>query len=259
MSLDEEIDRLYGLPLEEFVRERDQAARAARKAGRREEAEALARVRKPPIAAWAINRLARDRRRDVDLLLDSGKRLLDAQRAVLEGKERTELDQARSSLDRAVARLVGAAKVLLEGRASDTTLGKIDETLRLAAISEEGREHLARGTFQETMQGTGWDLLEGLAAELPARSPASKPPIRKKPDRSPGPSRGEREAARAALREAQERRRAAAAALREAEREQAAARRDLDRADARLNQARRALADADNEVARLERKLRGQR
>jgi hypothetical protein len=256
MALEDEIDRLYGLPLEEFTRERDQAARAARKAGRREDADAIARLRKPPIAAWAINRLARDRRRDVDLLLDSGKRLLDAQRAVLEGKERRELDQARSSLDKAVARLVGAARVLLEGRASEATLGKIDETLRLAAITTDGREQLARGTLAETMQGTGWDLLESLAAELPARPAARKPAARAKPARQARRSRAELDAARAAVREAQGRRREAAAAVREAEREQAAARRAVDRADARLDEARRSLAKAEDDVAQAEQMLR---
>jgi hypothetical protein len=255
MALEDEIDRLYGLPLEEFTRERDLAARAARKAGRREEAGEIARLRKPPVAAWAINRLARDRRRDVDLLLDSGKRLLDAQRAALEGGGRKELDQARASLDKAVARLVSAGKVLLEGRASEATLGKIDETLRLGAITTDGREQLARGTLTDTMQGTGWDLLEGLAAEL--QSPAASKRARARPKAKPSATaRAELEAARAAVRTAGERRGEAADAVREAERGLATARRSLGAAEARLEDARRALAKADGEVEEAKRKLR---
>ena len=266
MALEEEIGRLYGLPLEEFVRQRNEAAREARRSGRREEAEAIARLPKPTIVAWAVNQLARDKRKEVDLLLDSGKRLLDAQRSSLEGHGRKELDRARQSLEKAAARLVSAAKVMLEERAGEATLERIGETLRSAAISAEGRERLATGTLTEAMSGTNWDVLESLAAGLPPVRTAEKSPARKKssPRKSEGSgptsaSSGELSSAREAVREAQGRQREAARSVREAEQERTRARRALDDAEESLEKARRALSRADDEVARARAKLPGRR
>jgi hypothetical protein len=267
VALGEEIGRLYGLPLEEFVRQRNEAAREARRSGRRDEAEAIARLPKPTIVAWTVNQLARDKRKEVDLLLDSGKRLLDAQRSSLEGHGRKELDRARESLEKAAARLVGAAKILLEERAGEATLERIGETLRSAALSAEGRERLATGTFTEAMSGTNWDVLESLAAGLPPRRKAERAPAAKKSSSrsaskgsgSTSASSGELRATREAVREAQGRQREAARSAREAEQERARARRALDDAEESLEKARRALARADDEVARARAKLPGRR
>ena len=69
MVLDEIIDRLYGLPLSEFTRERDRAARELRSEGRRAEADELKALRKPTAAAGAINRLVREHAADVRAFL----------------------------------------------------------------------------------------------------------------------------------------------------------------------------------------------
>src|SRR5512142_3207595 len=51
-------DRLYALPPEQFVAARNEAVAAARKAGDRDTAEAVAALRKPTQAAWLVNLLA---------------------------------------------------------------------------------------------------------------------------------------------------------------------------------------------------------
>lgn len=48
---EEMADRLYGLPLQDFVRERDEAVREARKAGNREDAARIGALTKPTVAA----------------------------------------------------------------------------------------------------------------------------------------------------------------------------------------------------------------
>jgi hypothetical protein len=250
VALETDVDRLYALPLEAFTPERNEAARAARREGRRDEAEAIARLPKPTIAAWAINQLARRERAGIDALLEAGTKLLDAQRASLEGRGREELDQARVLVDESVAALVVSASRLLEGRASDATLARIEGTLRVAPLSPEGRERLSRGTFTAEMQSTGWDLLEGLAAALPARAPGSARSTRGATVRPPKASpRADRTSERAAEKAAVSRQREAARALREAEREQARVRRELEAADARVEKARDALAKADAALA----------
>src|SRR6185503_7823939 len=57
---DAEAERLYVLDPEEFVAARDAAVKALRGDGKRAEAAAVAKLRKPSVAAWVVNRLARD-------------------------------------------------------------------------------------------------------------------------------------------------------------------------------------------------------
>jgi hypothetical protein len=54
-----ELDDLYGVPLDRFVPERAALVRALRSAGEREQAAAVAALRKPSVAAWAVNQLVR--------------------------------------------------------------------------------------------------------------------------------------------------------------------------------------------------------
>ncbi|MGQ0618079.1 MAG: hypothetical protein ACT4PW_14010 [Acidimicrobiia bacterium] len=58
---DDEIVALLSLPLDRFVAARDARARELRASGRREEAAALAKVRKPLRPVWALGQLGRER------------------------------------------------------------------------------------------------------------------------------------------------------------------------------------------------------
>jgi hypothetical protein len=238
----DELAHLYGLPLEEFVPARNEAAKAARKAGDADAAGAIAALRKPTVAAWAVNQLARRNRRDVDLLLDSGKRLLDAQRTSLEGGGRDQLDAARAGLEGAVERLVAAARDLLGASASDATLGRVTETLRAAALSPDGRPLLASGTLTKELQETGWELLSGLA---PATAPSPRG------DDAPAEAKKKRkQALRAELRAARERRTELARRLREAKRDEEKTMRQLERAREAIRALEAELAEVDDAIER---------
>lgn len=178
MTLDDALDELYGAPLEDFVAER---ARLAKKLGG-DEAKELAKARKPNVAAWALNQLARRERRDVDLLLDSGHRLRQAQAGVLRGAEKATFEDARRKETDALKRLTKAAERLLRdqrGAASAAVLQQINEGLRAAAVTEDARELLARGRFTEPPKASGFDAFAGI--DVPARSRrAAAPPPKKK-------------------------------------------------------------------------------
>src|SRR6478752_1021545 len=105
MDLDDALDELYAAAPGDFVAERSRLAKALKADGRGEEAAELAKVRKPPLAAWVLNQLARRNRRDVDLLLDSGNRLREAQAGVLGGADRDSLARAAAAQREAVHRL----------------------------------------------------------------------------------------------------------------------------------------------------------
>lgn len=183
MTRDEALDELYGAALDEFVAERKRLAKKLDG----DDAKDIAALRKPNVAAWVLNQLARRERRDIDLLLDAGHRLRQAQAGVLRGGEKESFEDARRKESDALKRLAKAAERLLRdarGSASASTLKKIDESLRAAAITEEGRELLARGRFTEPLRASGFDAYTGI--DVPKRAPAkkakAKPAAKPKPD-----------------------------------------------------------------------------
>jgi hypothetical protein len=128
VTADAVIDRLYGLPPEEFVSARDLAVRDLRAAGERAEAARVKELRRPTAAAAAVNRLVRGHRADVKRFLAAADALQKAQlagrnvetatrreRQALDKLVRAGGDQVRQSL-RAAAVDTAAARQLLEAR-----------------------------------------------------------------------------------------------------------------------------------------------
>jgi hypothetical protein len=233
-DLEQAAEQLYGAELADFVEMRKRLAKELRDAGNRADADALAKLRKPSVAAWTLNQLARRQRRDVDLLLDAGHRLREAQAGVLQGSEKESFDQSRKTERDALQRLMREAESLLagHGKASANVLNQVRESLRTAAISTTGRELLARGRFIEPSRAEGFDIVSELAGDVPRTRPESRP----------APDRQADAEARTAVREAKER-------LREAE---TRARRSAKAADALQAEADEARAVAEAESAEIE-------
>ncbi len=171
-DLDNDIDRLYAAPRDQFVRDRNALARKLRQSGDKTTASEVAALRKPTLVAWTVNQLAHTKRRDVDLLLDAGKRIIDAQQASISTGGRSELDAAQTSLRKAVNGLTEAAGAILGPDAGKATLTRIAETLRTAATAATGRELLARGRLETELSETGWEIV---AAFTPAPRGKSRP------------------------------------------------------------------------------------
>jgi hypothetical protein len=245
LDLDKELDRLYGVPPEEFVTERGRIERALRDEGRGDEAGDVKALAKPSTAAWVVNQLARERRKDVDRLLAAGKALRSAQQAAVAGKGTNGFDEAREEEAEARRSLTEGAESLLAAggrKASRQVLDQVDATLRAAAVGDEGRELLDRGRFVRELEAGGFELLAGLGpagggarASGPARAPAGKQSL---------------ERARGDAKDARTRAREAAGALRDAEREAAKARKALDAAERAADEAR---GEADEAALALER------
>jgi hypothetical protein len=170
VTLEEALDQLYGVEPDAFVAERKRLARELKDAGDRQAADAVAKARKPTVAAWALNQLTRMHRRDVDLLLDAGHRLRQAQEGVVGGADRVTFEQAQKTERDALRRLTQQAAELLGG-SSTQSLSQVKSTLRTAAVSEDGRELLARGRFTVPLEAEGFDVFGTLPPALPpARS-----------------------------------------------------------------------------------------
>jgi len=242
-DLEQELDELYGRPLEEWTKARNDLATRLRKAHQSAQAETVRGLRKPSVAAWAVNQLARREQGRVAALLDAGARLRAAQEEALRGRGgAADVTAAARGEREAVRDLVAAARTILEeagNAASQPTLDRISQTLRAAAVDETGREQLARGRLEEELKGVGF-------GSLTAVKPAARP---RKDELKRARERVNelRAAARSAGRDAREAEAEADRAAREAEsaRERA---RDL-RAEA--ERAATALSDAEAEAERL--------
>src|SRR5436305_1927347 len=156
---EETVDRLYGLPLDEFTAERDAAAKELRADGSREAADAVRKLRKPSVPAWALNQLARRRSGEVERLIAAGDELRDAQEKVYKGGgARERLRGAVEAEREAVGSLLGEARELLdaEGRTpSQQVLDRIRDTLHAAATDERVRDELLAGRLVEHAQPGG--------------------------------------------------------------------------------------------------------
>jgi len=221
-----EAERLYGLPLDEFTAARDELAKELRKDGRREEATEIAALRKPVLAAWVVNMLARDERADV-------RRLVDAAAAIRSGREGTD-GELRETLER----LTGAARKLLEaeGRSPDAVLQQVASTLRAGAASEP--DLLLAGTLAQTLEASGFGAMAGASLAPTTRRARAEKTEQPKVDRRAV------ERARRALADARDEARRLERAANAAEREARKARAAAETARERVAEAEARLAEA---------------
>ena len=170
-SIDSEIDRLYGLALEEFTKERDALARKLRADGNRDDAASVAELRKPVLAAWVVNQLARERRADVEALVE-------AAAAIRAGKPDAD-ERFRTTAD-GLAR--AAREVLAEAgrRSSDAVLRDVATTLRAASAADP--DGLLAGRLTEPVEATGFEAMAGAAPRRPA---FRRPAVGRRSSRSP--------------------------------------------------------------------------
>jgi hypothetical protein len=166
-----EIDRLYALPLDEFTHERDELAKRLRKDGDRDTAAAVKALKKPSVAAWAINQARRDRPDDVRTLLDVTEELHRVYSGIGSAGARERLGDAADMQRDLVRSLTRCAAQLLEAGghgASDATLTKVADTLRAAALDEELRGEIAAGRVVKERRAAGLGL-EAMPKKAPRK------------------------------------------------------------------------------------------
>jgi hypothetical protein len=250
VGLDSEIDRLYGVPLDEFVRERDELAKRLRREGEREAADEVKRLRKPSAGAWALNQAVRRRSKETKALLAAGERLREAHEALLSGGDPAALRDAMQEERALAGALADCAEAIASetGKSGPALRERVRSTLHAASVDEEAREELTRGRFVREREAVGLGPFgAGAAPAAPRRSPAKSKKATSKSTATA--DRGGREAAKreeAAAREREEE-------LAEAEEALAEARAALEDAEeshsetaTRLQAAREAVGEAED-------------
>lgn len=222
-----EADDLYGLPLDRFIPERGALAKTLRADERRDEAADVAKLRKPSVAAWAVNQLVRTQGKAVKALFGAGDGLRAAQEKLLAGRGDGAALKAANERERAaVDGLVDTGRGLLSSEGhelSASIVERVADTLHAAALDPEARELVRAGRLEKELRHVGLGLGEGVFAAPPA--PPKKGKAAAKPakePKTPAPA----EPAKPAKRDpkAHERAKAQRAEAKRAETERAAAR-----------------------------------
>jgi hypothetical protein len=244
-------DDLYGLPLERFVPERSALARELRTSGRREEASAVAALRKPSVSAWLVNQLVRSQHHAVEDLFAAGNALRDAQSGVLAGSAQAPaLRQATERERAAVDALLDKARGLLSSdghEPSRVILDRVAETLHAAALDDDARKLIGGGRLERELRHVGFGA--GLGAHAPPSGP--RPPAGRDPGRAEK-AKQRADVDKRAARERAKARKVAQAAEAEARRAAGRAARALRTAEQRRERAAETLRQAEEGLAQAQ-------
>ncbi|MGW8597349.1 hypothetical protein ACWGLB_00280 [Streptomyces sp. NPDC055893] len=246
MDVEEVAEELYGLRPAEFVAARDTYVARARAAKDARAAKAIAALRRPSLAAWAANRLARQRQPEAQQFLALGETLREAHRT-LDAEQLRAASGQRQQLITALARTAGALAGEAGLSVSDTVLHEIEQTLHGVLADRHLAEQWSRGRLVKTPEA-----VVGFPPVAPEAVPAARAPAAATAEATgtagTATATDSEEAAGAAEQPAPKRRPARGADARR--------RRELERARVReLERARTAAEEADGEVALREREL----
>jgi len=153
MSVLEEAEALYGLPLAEFTPARDARVKALR-ASDRELADAIKALKKPSLAAWVLNLLVRREPDQVAQLISLGASLRDAAES-LDGAQLRELTKQRRQLTAAVT-TVARRHALGEGhKVTESVADEVEATLTAAMLDGGAAAAVRSGLLVRAFSTTG--------------------------------------------------------------------------------------------------------
>jgi hypothetical protein len=179
-DLDTAVDALYARPLDEFIAARDAAVRQATDSGDRLGAARVKRLRKPSVAAWVINQVAREHPDEIGALAALGDEL----RAATQDRDRARiraLDHLRRERTDALVRAVREAGEMGGRSVSSAVLDRMTESLTAAVMDPDAAAVVRAGRLSRALQHVGFGIVdeEGEEAELvelrPATSEAGRP------------------------------------------------------------------------------------
>lgn len=159
------MQRLYAVGPDEFLATRRQLVQVAKAAGASEAAAEIGRLRKPSVAAWAVNLVARAHPERIAELVDVGTRMRLAQSHL----DTATLSALRPSRDALVAAFTAAAhqEVAAAGRSlSSAGQQEVRDTVIAALASEDASAAVVSGQLTRSLSYSGFgevDVSEAVA------------------------------------------------------------------------------------------------
>jgi len=249
-DVEDEINRLYQLPLNEFTAARNALAK---RLGRT--APPIKTLQKPAVPAWAVNQLYWKHRGIYDRLIEAAERLRVAHRKVLAGKS-SDLRDTETALRVAVRAAMGKVQTILDESGQPSTPATqraVSETLEALPSAEPA------GRLSRPLKPLGFEALAGVKvrpAFLDTRTgtPAQPAAIdREAAKRAAASERREAEAALRAEAKEKERQRAKLAAERKAQAALERAKKAFEKAEQETERRRDVLQQARDALARVRR------
>lgn len=251
-TLDDRVDELYRGKPEDFVAARDALARQLKAGKDTDAATTVKALRKPTMAAWAVNQLAHTERRSIDRLLDIGDRLRAAHDALIEGRGDADVRSATNDR-RAVVRELTDHAVTMLGPTGEGQRDAIADTLGAAVADRDAGIVVRQGRLAKELDapsGFGGGDLASAFALSPAPARATKPEPKAKPNKRAAKAAGSDDEGAAAETEAAQR-----ADEQKRHEEHARLRSDLEARRAEADEATRAADAAHEEVDHLRQQL----
>lgn len=231
MTLDDVAGELYSLDPGDFVSTRAERAAQARADGDRDLAKAITALRKPTVAAWTVNLLARQAPQEIAALLDLGDALRSAQRQ-LSGEKLRALGTQRQQVVNAMTKRAAELAAEHDRPAGEQVLREVGQTLTAALADPDVGQVVRAGVLATTVTYDGFGPA-GLVAITGGKA---------SPKRTSKPAKKDTEA---------DRRAQARQELDDAESGLAAARADRDDAEATAAQAKSDLDAIEARIADL--------
>ena len=250
MKPDEELDRLYQLPLSEFTAARNALAKQLKGA----DATHVRTLQKPSVPAWAVNQLYWKHRRFYDQVVNAAERLRTAHRSLLAGKavdlhptESAHRDSVRAATEQVRQILADAGE-----SASAANMIAVGETLDALPSGDDPPGRLIR-----PLKRMGFEALAGVAPRVgpaggaaPARKLALVSSRSKEPPKPEPSAEKKRE-----IEEVQSRLGASYSEARKLQSDIERSRREVERAERDHARAEQELAEAREKVERLRAEL----
>ena len=249
------VAELYRVDPDDFVAARNRTAKELKAEGRKDEAAVVAKLRRPPPSAWALNQVARDRPELVDALLDAGAGLRGAIEDAMRG-DASRVREAQAAERRAVdAAVTAAGKVLTAaGKAVTEALRlRMAASLRAAVVDGEVADLVRRGVLDADRDAPGFGLDGFSVAAAPAAARRATRPTPKRPPAAAG-EQAERRRIAAEADEAEDRARRLEREAAEAERRAAQLAEASEAAAAEAEKAARRAARLESDAAEAARR-----
>lgn len=148
--------------------------------GRRDDAAHVAKLRRPTIAAWAVNQVVRRHRDRVAALLEAGLQVRRAQRRALSGVRRSGLREATRTRRELIDELTNLAAEILadQGSGSESHRSDIAATFDAASADDDAAEMVGAARLAAPLPvSSEFGGFDGLAV-LPEPEPPDEPDVR---------------------------------------------------------------------------------
>jgi chromosome segregation ATPase len=240
------LDELYGVAPDEFILVRARLEKELKAAGDADGAAALKRRRRPHLAAWACNQLARRDADGVAELFEVTGQVAAAQQAALDGGSGDELREATRERQQVLDSLVDSAVRMLNGAAPkpEQYRDNIVATLDAATMEAERSEELRAGRLtQPLLAPAGFGPLDAALV-----TSASKPRARRASTRELDKARRDVDTARKVAEDA-------AAVVEEVDADVTSSQLHIETTSAHVGEVQRALERAEEAATEAQRQL----